>query len=145
MRMPERTFQRTFLNKVFIRNAESFWQTSLTLTFPLSFIVGVGNHYVTSRSHVLPCWFRRFTPTCMDSIPVPLFHTYVRDMPIVVTPELVSDVLRVLRVEHPNYPECEHLRTMSKDEMIVSFASVLLIGVIINLHHVRPLLKVLDL
>ena len=68
MRMPERTSQRTFLNKVFIQNAESFWWTSLTLTYPMSFIVGVGSHCVTSRSHVHPCWFRSFTPTCMDSI-----------------------------------------------------------------------------
>ena len=55
MRMPERTSQRTFLDKVFIRNAESFWRTSLTLTYLMSITVGVGSHYVTSRSHVLPC------------------------------------------------------------------------------------------
>ena len=35
--------------------------------------------------------------------------------------ELVFDVLRVPRVEHPDYPKCEHLRTMSKDEMISTF------------------------
>ena len=52
---------------------------------------------------------------------VPLFHTCVRGTCIVVTPELVSDVLHVLRVEHPNYPKCEHLRTVSKDEMISAF------------------------
>ena len=52
---------------------------------------------------------------------VPLFHTRVQGTCIVVTPQLVADVLRVPRVEHPNYPECEHLRTMSKDEMISSF------------------------
>ena len=55
MRMPKRTSRRTFLNEVFIRNAESFWRTSPTLTFPLSFKVGDGSHYVTSRSIVLPC------------------------------------------------------------------------------------------
>ena len=52
---------------------------------------------------------------------VPLFYTRVRGTRIVVTPELVSDVLRVSRVEHPDYPECEHLRTVSKDEMISTF------------------------
>ena len=61
-----------------------------------------------------------------------------------VTPNLVSDVLRVLRVKHPNYPGCEHLQIVSKDEIIPLSASALLIGVIISLHHVRPLLKVLD-
>ena len=31
------------------------------------------------------------------------------------------DVLRVLRVEHPDYPGCERLRTVSKDGMISTF------------------------
>ena len=52
---------------------------------------------------------------------VPLFHTRVRGMRIVVTPELVSDVHCVPRVEHPDYPRCECLRTVSKDEMISAF------------------------
>ena len=52
---------------------------------------------------------------------VPLFHTCIRGMCIVVTPELVSDVLRVPRVEHLDYPGCERLRTVSKDEMISAF------------------------
>ena len=52
---------------------------------------------------------------------VPLFHTRIRGTRIVVTPELVSDVLRVSRVEHPDYPGCERLRTVSKDEMISAF------------------------
>ena len=52
---------------------------------------------------------------------VPLFHTRVQGMHIVVTPDIVSEVLHVPRVEHPNYLSCEHLRTMSKDEMISSF------------------------
>ena len=42
-------------------------------------------------------------------------------MGIVVTPELVFDVLRVLRVEHPDYPRCKRLRIVSKDEMIFAF------------------------
>ena len=52
---------------------------------------------------------------------VPLFSTCVRGMRIVVTPQLIADVLHVLRVEHPDYPDCEHLRTVSKDEMISAF------------------------
>ena len=39
-------------------------------------------------------------------------------MRIVVTPQLVTDVLHVLKVEHPGYLGCERLRTVSKDEMI---------------------------
>ena len=49
---------------------------------------------------------------------VPLFSTRVWGMHIIVTPQLVADVLHVPRVEHPDYPSCEHLRTVSKDKMI---------------------------
>ena len=52
---------------------------------------------------------------------IPLFHTRVRGTHIIITLKLVSDVLRVLRVEHPDYPGCERQRTMSKDEMISAF------------------------
>ena len=52
---------------------------------------------------------------------VPLFSTRIRGTRIVVTPELVSDVLYVPKVEHPDYPRCERLRTMSKDEMMSTF------------------------
>ena len=52
---------------------------------------------------------------------VPLFHTCVRGTRIVVTPELISDVHRVPRVEHPDYPRCKRLRTMSKDKLIFAF------------------------
>ena len=52
---------------------------------------------------------------------VPLFHTRIRGTRIVVTPELVSDVLRVPRVKHLDYPGSERLRTVSKDEMISAF------------------------
>ena len=52
---------------------------------------------------------------------VPLFSTRIRGTRIIVTPQLVADVLHVPRVEHPDYPGCERLRTVSKDEMISSF------------------------
>ena len=68
MRMPERTSWRTFLDEVFIQNAESFCQILPTLTYPMSFTIGVGSHCVTSRSHVLLCKSKSFTPTCMDLI-----------------------------------------------------------------------------
>ena len=52
---------------------------------------------------------------------VPLFVTRVRGTRIVVTLEIVFDVLFVLKVEHPDYPSCERLKTMSKDELISAF------------------------
>ena len=71
----DRTFQRTFLDEAFIRKAKSFCWTSLTLTFPLSTIVGVQEFY--SNKHGF-------------DYSVPLFVTHVRGMRIMVTPNIVS-------------------------------------------------------
>ena len=56
----------------------------------------------------------------IDSL-VPFFHTRIRGTRIFVTPKLVADVLHVPRVEHPDYPGYDHLRAVSKDEMIFAF------------------------
>ena len=65
-------------------------------------------------------------------------------MRIPVTPQLVADVLQVPRVEFPNYPSCEHLQTVSKDELMAAFYERPSDWVIISLHHVGLLLKVVD-
>ena len=52
---------------------------------------------------------------------VPFFFTRVRDTRIPVTPQLIADVLRVPRIEFPDYPSCEHLRKVSRDELMSSF------------------------
>ena len=52
---------------------------------------------------------------------VPHFITRIRKTRIVVTSEIVSDVLRVPKVEFPNYPDYEHLRNVSKDELKSAF------------------------
>ena len=62
-----------------------------------------------------------YSKMCGLDSSVPLFHTQVQGTHIVITPELVSDVLRASKVEHPNYPGCECLRTVSKDKMISAF------------------------
>ena len=49
MRRPNWTSLRTFLDMAFIRNAKSSCRTSPTLTYPLSFTVGVRSHFVASR------------------------------------------------------------------------------------------------
>ena len=49
------------------------------------------------------------------------FVTRIRGMHIVVTSDIVSKVLHVPRVEHSDYPGCDRLRTVSKDELISSF------------------------
>ena len=55
MSKPERTSWRTSLDKALIWNAKSFCWTSPTLTYPLSFTVEVGSHFVTTRSPVHLC------------------------------------------------------------------------------------------
>ena len=52
---------------------------------------------------------------------VPQFSTHVRGTRIVVTPNILSKVLHVSRVVHPNYPGCDRLRTVSKDELMSLF------------------------
>ena len=52
---------------------------------------------------------------------VPYFITCIRDTSILVTPKIVSDVLRVPRLKFPNYPGCDLLKTKSKDELISAF------------------------
>jgi len=52
---------------------------------------------------------------------VPLFATTLRGTRIVVTPDLISEVLHVPRVAHPNYPGCEYHRTMSRNELLSHF------------------------
>ena len=52
---------------------------------------------------------------------VPHFVTRVRGTHIVVTPDIVSKVLHILRVVHPDYPGCARLRTMSKDKLTSRF------------------------
>ena len=42
-------------------------------------------------------------------------------MCIPITPQLVADVLRVPRIEFPNYPSCERLRFVSRDELMSAF------------------------
>ena len=45
---------------------------------------------------------------------VPLFFTRVRGTRILVTLQLVANVLRIPRIEFPDYPSYERLRTVSK-------------------------------
>ena len=52
---------------------------------------------------------------------VPLFFTRVQGIRIPITPQLVVDVFHVPRIEFPDYPSCERLRTVSRDELMSSF------------------------
>ena len=52
---------------------------------------------------------------------MPQFVTTFRGTHIVVTLHLISMVLRVLKVAHPDYPGNDRLRTTSRDELISHF------------------------
>ena len=52
---------------------------------------------------------------------VPQFSTRVRGIRIVVTLDIVFEVLHVPREAHPDYPGCDHLRIVSKDELMSLF------------------------
>ena len=52
---------------------------------------------------------------------VPLFVTRVRGTRIVVTPQVVADVLYVPKVEFLDYPGYERMRTVSKDKLKSTF------------------------
>ena len=75
---------------------------------------------------------------------VPFFFTHVPGLRIPVTPQLVVDVLRVFRIEFLDYPSCECLQTVSKDELIAAFCKWPCDWVSISLLQVGLLLKVLD-
>ena len=49
------------------------------------------------------------------------FFTCVRCTRIVVTPDLISEVLHVPSIVHYNYPGCDRLRTVSKDKLMSLF------------------------
>ena len=55
------------------------------------------------------------------NISVPHFVTYVRGTRIIVTPDIVFEVLHVPREAHLDYPGCDRLRTVSKDELSFLF------------------------
>ena len=48
---------------------------------------------------------------------IPHFFTRVWGMRILVTPNLISEVLHIPRVAHPVYPSCDRFRTVSKEEL----------------------------
>ena len=50
---------------------------------------------------------------------VPLFFTRVTC--ILITPQLVANVLWVPRIEFPDYPSCERLKTVSRDKLMSAF------------------------
>ena len=53
--------------------------------------------------------------------PVPQFATTFRGTRFVVAPDLIFEVLHVPRVLHPDYLDCECLRTVSREKLLSHF------------------------
>ena len=125
MMIPLRHFQRTSLNEAFIRNAKSFCRTLPTLTF-LSVIHSRGWESLCDVSVTCPLVLIQEFYSNLHGIDrsIPLFFTRVRGTRIRVTPQLVADVLHVPRIKFLDYPSCERLRTVSRDELMSSFCEL---------------------
>ena len=52
---------------------------------------------------------------------IPQFSTRIQGICMVVTMNIVSEVLHIPRVMHPNYPSFERLKIVSKDELASLF------------------------
>ena len=122
MTRPNRTSLRTFPNEAFILNTKSFCRTSPTLTFPLSSIVENRSHCCDVLTTCPSVLIQKFYSNMHGFyFLVPFFVTRVQGMRIVVTSDIVYDMLRLPRVEYPDYPGCDRLKTMSKDKLISVF------------------------
>ena len=73
---------------------------------------------------------------------IPRIFTSIRGIRIVVTLELISNVLHIPRVSHPDYPGCSHLKTVSKDELMSLFCETPHFGVNVKTLLARALQKV---
>ena len=93
----------------------------ISIDFPSHFILSLIDVYrdmVTCDKLIFRFAITRLLRHFSISFPKsPHFTTHIRDTCIVVTPDLIFKVLHVLRVAHPNYPSCDHLKTVSKDEL----------------------------
>ena len=122
MRRPERTSWRTFRNVAFIRSAMLSRRIFLTLLSLPLFELGVRNLYLRCPLRCPVIFIQEFYSNIHSiDISVPWFATAFWDTRIVVTPDLISKVLHVLRVGHPNYPRFKHLQIVSKDELLSYF------------------------
>ena len=115
---PVRTFWRTFHDEAFIWNAKSFYWISLNTDLPTVIysqdwesLCGIP---VTCPSMIIQEFYsniHRFDTS------IPHFVTHIRGTHIVVTLNLISEVLHISRVVHLNYPGCDRLMTVSKDKL----------------------------
>ena len=56
---------------------------------------------------------------------IPQFITRIRGIRMVVTTDIVFEVLHIPRIALPDYPGCDHLKTVSKDKLASLFFETL--------------------
>ena len=98
------------------------YQILPTLLSPPSFWLGARNLYLRVLWGVPSCLYKSFTLIYTVSIPLYLglplhFKVHVS----LVTLNHIFEVLHVPQVAHPNYPSCERLWTVSRDELLSHF------------------------
>ena len=119
MKRPNRTSLRTFPDEAFILNAKSsFSDTNLPTVIHSREWESLCDVSVTCPSLLIQEFYSNMHEFDYS---IPLFVTRIRGTSIVVTPDFVPDVLRVPTVEFPDYLGCEHLKTVSKDELKSAF------------------------
>ena len=122
MRWPQRSSWRTSKNVAFIWSARLSCRILPTLLFSLSFRLGAENLFLSVSCGDLLCLYQCFYSNIHGiDTSVPRFAITFRDTRIVVTSDLISEVLHVSRVVYPEYPGCEGLRTVSSDELLSHF------------------------
>ena len=80
-----------------------------------------GLFYVRNHHGVSTCSYRSFTPTYMPSIPLHHSLLWYSGTRIIVTPDFISEVLRVPKVDLPDYPSHPRLSSISRDELALLF------------------------
>ena len=133
---------RTFVTEWFIWNAKSLCLIFQTHLFPVRLALGFGNLY--KKPLRCPSVFIQkfyFNIHAIDTS-IPQFTMVFRGTCIIVTPKLISEVLRVPRVAHLNYPSHPHLRSISRDELAFRFYEKVMVWVIFLISSHITLLRV---
>ena len=125
MKRPNRTSWRTFHDATFIQNAKvillDFFDTDLPTVIHSRGWESLCGVPVTCPFVIIQDFYSNMHGFDYS---IPQFVTCVRGMRIVVTPDLISEVLHAPRVAHPDYPGCNRLRTVSKDKLLSLFYEI---------------------
>ena len=121
IRRPRRTSFRTSKNVAFIQNARLFCRILLTLLSSKLFGLEIENLYLRDPRGVLSCLFRSFTPTYTASISMCLSLLLHLKVHVSQLLQILSEVLYIPRVVHPDYLGDKCLWTVSREDLLSHF------------------------